>query len=45
MAGVMPGQNTEDSVWEIMEVMSPCAERRASKTSFLREGGISTLSL
>ena len=39
MAGVMPGQNTEDSAWEVMEVMPLCAEWRKSKTSFLREGG------
>ena len=33
------------SNWEALEVMLLCAEWRASKTSFLREGGMSTLSL
>ena len=38
MAGVLPGQKTEDSAREIIAVTPLCAELRTSRNSFLSEG-------
>jgi hypothetical protein len=45
IAGVIPGQKTDDSALEIMEVTPWWAACKADKTSSRRLGGIIILSL